>query len=88
MPSGVRKKDNHSSILDRQLSDERYNKKSEVAIRWNETYCKYLDNLTTIYISYNATYHRRHRYENTNTMNSGDPDLETGPTIKREDYKQ
>ena len=86
MSSEVRKKNNHSSILDRWHNNERY-KKSEVATEWNETHRKYLDHLTTIYIAYNAPYHQRYRHENTNTMKSSDSDLEAGSMVKRADYK-
>ena len=62
-------------------------KKIEVGIKWHQTYCKYMDYLTTICISNNTTYRHRYRCQNTNTMKSSDPDLEERPMIKREYYK-
>ena len=81
------KKHGYTSVLDRWLNDET-NRNSQVAIGWTETYCKYLDYLCTVDISYTAPNHRRSRDENTITMKSGDPDLQAGPMAKREDLRK
>ena len=44
---------------------------------------KFID-LTTIDISHEAPYHQRNRYENTITMQSNDPNLQSGPMKNRE----
>ena len=81
------KKHGYTSVLDRWHNDETY-RNSQVAIGWTKTYCKYLDYLHMVGISYTALYHQRCRYENTITMKSGDPDLQAGPMAKREDFKK
>ena len=44
---------------------------------------KFID-LTTIDISHEAPYHQRNRYENTITMQSNDPNSQSGPMKNRE----
>ena len=60
---------------------------SQLDLGWTETYCWYLDYLTTINISHNAPYHQRSRHENTITMKSSDPNHQPGPMWKREDCR-
>ena len=47
--------------------DEKY-RNSQLAHGRTEEYCRYLDYLTTIDISYVATWEQRHRYESTSTL--------------------
>ena len=62
---GARKlKDDHPSILSMWQNDEEC-RTSQFANGWTETYCKYLDYLTTIDISYNATWHTRNLFPTT-----------------------
>ena len=63
---GARKNNNHPSIVSRWHNDEQY-RNTQLANGWTETYCRYLDCLTTIDISQNAPYHQRSRFENTVT---------------------
>ena len=76
----------HTSILSRWQNDEQY-RNSQLDLGGTETYCLYLDNLTTIDIFHNAPYLQRSRYENTITMKSSDPNHQSGPMWKREDYR-
>ena len=73
-------------ILSRWQNDEQF-RTSQLKNWWTETYCKYLDYLPTIDISHNAPYHQRSRYENTITLKSNDPNPQSGPMWKREDYQ-
>ena len=75
----ARKHNDHPSILSRWQNDEQY-RTSQLAIGWTETYCRYLDYLTTIDISH-------HALESTTTMKSNDPNPQSGPMWKREDYR-
>ena len=80
---GARKHNDHPSILSSWQNDEQY-RISQLAIGWTETYCRYLDYLTTIDTSHHAPYHQRSRYESTITMKKNDPNPQSGPVWKRE----
>ena len=54
---GAKKRGDHPSKLSRWQKDEKY-RTSQLAIRWTETYVKYLDYLTTVDISQKAP-HRK-----------------------------
>ena len=54
---------------------------------WTEEYCRYLDYLTTIDISYTAPWHQRHRYESTITLACNDEDRQAGPMKARRDFR-
>ena len=69
------KKHNFSSISERWQDDERY-RTSELADNCTEVYGRYLDYLTTIDMSHEASYHQRNRYENTSTMQCHDQNLQ------------
>ena len=60
---------------------------SQPAVGWCETFCKFVDYLDKVDISYNAPMHGRTRYLN-HFFVSGDPDLQVGPVEKREDCKK
>ena len=70
--------------LARRMSDERH-RNSLLTIGW-ETFCRFLDYLTTVDITHYATHHQRKRYESTVTMKCNDPNLQSGPIRNREDY--
>ena len=52
-----------------------------------EAYCRYVDYLTTIDISYIATWEQRHRYESTITLACSEKDRQAGPMNTRKDFK-
>ena len=83
---GARKHKDHPSILSRWQNDEQY-RTSRLAMGWTETSCRYLDYLTKIDISHHAPYHQRSHYESTITMKSNDPNPQSEPMWKREDYR-
>ena len=64
---GAKKHNNYASILSRWQNDEKYGI-SQSADGQTEDYCRHLDVLKTIDISYVAPYHQMYRYENTITM--------------------
>ena len=53
---------------------------------WTEEYCRYLDFLITIDISYIAPRHQRHLYESTITLACNDEDRQAGPMKARKDF--
>ena len=65
------RKNNHDSIVLRWQNDEKYQESWKVH-GWAEDYCRYLDNLTTVGISYSAPWHQRNGYENTILVVSND----------------
>ena len=79
---GARKK-GHDSIVIRWQEDEKYRKFQKVH-GWTD-FCLFLDELTTIDISYTAPWHQRHRYESTTTLVCNDVDRQAGPTRARRD---
>ena len=79
------KKHNNTSKLERLQDDERY-RTSQLANKIRQKFIA-LDLITTIDISHEAPYHQRNRYENTITMQCKDPNLQSGPSRKRHDYK-
>ena len=66
--------------------DEKY-RNSKLAHGWTEECCRYLDYLTTIDISYIATWEQRHRYESTITLACNFKDRQAGPVNARKDFK-
>ena len=54
---------------------------------WTEEYCRYLDYLTTIDISYTALWHQRDRYESTITLACNDEDRQAEPMKARKDFR-
>ena len=54
---------------------------------WTGAYCRYLDYLVTVDITYVAPHHERHRYESIITMKCSDPDLQLGPMEDSDDYQ-
>ena len=60
---GARRK-GHDSIVINWQEDEKF-RHSQQAHGWTGEFCRYLDHLTTIDISYTAPWHQRHWYENT-----------------------
>ena len=65
---------------------EKY-RNSQRADGWTEEYCRYLDYLTTIDISYTAPWHQKHRYESTNTLAGNVADRQAGPMKARRDFR-
>ena len=63
------------------------NRNSQQGHEWTEEYCRYLDYLTTIDISYTAPWHQRHRYKNTHMLVCYDEDRQAGPMKARTDFK-
>ena len=82
----TQKEEKYTSILDRWHNDEVY-RASQVAIGWTETYAKYLDYISEIDISYNATYRQRVRHNNTVYMRGVDSNKLAGPLCQRPGYK-
>ena len=74
------------TIVIRWQEDEKY-RNSQQAHGWTEEYCRYLDYLTTIDISFSAPWHQRHWYESTITLVCNDEDRQAGPTKARKDFK-
>ena len=70
----------------RQLEDEKY-RNSQQAHGWTEEFCRYLDYLTTIDISYTAPSHQRHRCESTITLVCNHDDRQAGPMRARRDFR-
>ena len=79
-------KKNQASIVLRWQNDARY-RESQKAHGWTEDYCRYLDYLTTIDISYSATWQKRNQHENTILMVFNDDDKQAGPMRARKDFK-
>ena len=73
------------SILQRWQEDE-VHCKSQAEHQWRESYCRYLDAISKIDISYTSTYQQRLRYENTIALISHDH-YKAGPLKNRTDYK-
>ena len=82
---GTRRK-GHDCIVIRCQEDEKY-RNSQQAHGWTEEFCRYLDHLTTIDISYTAPWHQRHRHEKTITLVCNDDGRQTGPMRARIDFK-
>ena len=80
------RKEDGNTTTSRWQNDEQY-RTSQLAIGWTETHCGYLDYLTTIDISHHAPCHQRSLYESTVTMKSNDPNPQSGPMWKTEDYR-
>ena len=74
------RKNKHASIVLRWQNDKMY-RESQKVHGWTEDYCRYLDYLTTIDISFSATWHQRNRYENTISLVSDD--RQAGPMRAR-----
>ena len=66
---------------------KKHEKDTITANGWTEEYCRYLDYLTTIDISYTASWHQRHIYESTMTLACNDEDLQAGPMKATGDFK-
>ena len=80
-------KKGHDSIVIRWQEDEKY-RNSQQAHGWTEEFCRYLDHLTTIDISYTAPWHQRHGYESTITLVcNDDDDRQAGPMRARKDFR-
>ena len=79
-------KNSHDSIMLRCQIDEKCRESQKVR-GWTEDYYQYLDHLTTIDISYSATWHQRNRYENTIVLVGNDDDRQAGPMRAREDFR-
>ena len=60
-------KHNKGTIVIRWQEDEKY-RNSQQTRGWTEEYCRYLDCLTTIDISYAAPWHQSHQCESTITL--------------------
>ena len=71
------------TIVIRWQEDEKY-RNSQQAHGWTEEYCRYLDQLTTIDISYTAPWHR---YESTITLACNDEDRPAGPMKARQHFR-
>ena len=80
------RKNNHASIVLRWQNDEKY-RESQKVHGLTKDYCRYLDYLTKIDISYSATWHQRNRYENTTLLVSNDDDGQAGAMRARKDFK-
>ena len=74
------------TIVIRWQDDEKY-RNSRQAHGWTEEYCRYLDYLTTIDISYITPWHQRDQYECTITLVCNDEDRQAGPMKARKDFK-
>ena len=82
---GTKQRDKDTITL-RWQQDEKY-RNSQRAYGWTEEYCRDLDYLTTIDISYTAPWHQRHRYESTITLTCNDEDREAGPMKATKDFR-
>ena len=78
------RKHNEDSIELRWISDDIY-RASQTKIGWTREYCRYLDFLTTIVISYCATWKQRSRYENNLVLGVNDSP-HPGPMRERGDF--
>ena len=74
------------TIVIRWQDDEKY-RNSRQAHGWTEEYCRFLDYLTTIDISYITPWHQRDQYECTITLVCNDEDRQAGPMKARKDFK-
>ena len=73
------------SILQRWQEDE-VDRESQSVHGWAESFCRYLDAIYKIDISYTATYQQRLRYENTIALIRNDH-YQAGPMQNRTDYR-
>ena len=76
----------HDTITIRWQRDDKY-RNSQLAHGRTEEYCRYLDYLTTIDISYAATWEQRHRYESTITLSCDTQDGQEGPMNTRTGFQ-
>ena len=76
----------HDSIVIKWQENDKY-RNSQKAHGWSEEFCRNLDHLTTIDISYTAPWHQRHRYENIIMLVCSDDDRPAGPRRARKDLK-
>ena len=83
---GVQKRSKYTSILGRWHKDD-VHRAFQGAIGWTETYVKYLDYISEIYISYHAPCRQRVRYDNTVYMRGVDSNKQAGPLSQRPGYK-
>ena len=79
------RRNGHDSIVLRWQNDEKY-RESQKVHGWTEEFCRDLDYLTTIDISYSA-WHQRNHYENTIFLVSHDDDRQAGPMRARKDFQ-
>ena len=77
----------HWKTMDAKSGAKKHEKDTITANGWTEEYCRYLDYLTTIDISYTASWHQRHRSECTITLACNDEDLHAGPMKATRDFK-